>query len=55
MGSKPELAFYINVGQGVTMTKTQIEAGELVVEIGLNAVRPVEFIILKFTQNIGTP
>ncbi|MFK7605596.1 MULTISPECIES: phage tail sheath family protein [unclassified Pseudomonas] len=55
MGSKPELAFYINVGQGVTMTKTQIEAGKLVVEIGLNAVRPVEFIILKFTQNIGTP
>lgn len=55
LGTKPEQAFYINVGLGVTMTQTQIEAGELIVEIGLNAVRPVEFIILKFTQNIGTP
>lgn len=55
LGTKPEQAFFINVGLGVTMTQTQINAGELIVEIGLNAVRPVEFIILKFTQNIGTP
>ena len=55
LGTKPEQAFFINVGLGVTMTKTQIEDGELIVEVGLNAVRPVEFIILKFTQNIGAP
>lgn len=53
LGTKPEQAFYINVGLGVTMTQTQIEGGELIVEIGINAVKPVEFIILKFTQNIG--
>ena len=55
LGTKPEQAFYINVGLGVTMTQTQINQGELIVEVGLNAVRPVEFIILRFTQNIGTP
>lgn len=55
LGTKPEQAFFINVGSGVTMTQDEINRGELIVEIGLNAVRPVEFIILKFTQNIGTP
>ena len=55
LGTKPEQAFFINIGKGLSMTQAQINAGELVVEIGLNAVRPVEFIILKFTQNIGAP
>lgn len=53
LGTKPEQAFFINIGLGVTMTQDQIKKGELIVEIGLNAVKPVEFIILRFTQNIS--
>ena len=51
-GAKPEEAFKVQVGEGQTMSKADIYAGKLIVEIGINAVRPAEFIILRFTQNM---
>lgn len=51
-GAKPEEAFKVQVGEGETMSKADIYAGKLIVEIGINAVRPAEFIILRFTQNM---
>lgn len=51
VGSKASEAFFVHVGLGTTMNKTQVEEGMLIVEIGMAAVRPAEFIILKFTQN----
>lgn len=51
-GKKPEEAYFVQVGLGVTMTRQDIDEGKLIVEIGLAAVRPVEFVILRFTQNI---
>lgn len=54
-GAKPEEAFKVRVGAGETMNKTEIDEGKLIVEIGINAVRPAEFIILKFTQNMELP
>lgn len=51
-GVKPQEAYFVQVGLGVTMTKQDIDEGNLIVEIGLAAVRPVEFVILRFTQNI---
>ncbi len=49
-GSKPELAFYVKVGLGQTMTFDDILNGRMIVEIGLAPVRPAEFIILRFSQ-----
>ncbi|TDN87660.1 hypothetical protein DET49_111108 [Salegentibacter sp. 24] len=51
-GSKPEQAFFVRVGLGETMTAQDILEGKLNVEIGMAAVRPAEFIILKFCYKL---
>ena len=51
-GSKPEQAFYVNVGLGKTMTAQDILEGYMNVEIGMAAVRPAEFIVLKFSHKL---
>jgi phage tail sheath protein FI len=51
-GSKPEQAFFVNVGLGTTMTAQDILEGRMNVEIGMAAVRPAEFIILKFSHKM---
>jgi hypothetical protein len=51
-GAKPEHAFFVNVGLGVTMTAQDILEGRLNVEIGMAVVRPAEFIILKFSHKM---
>jgi phage tail sheath protein FI len=51
-GAKPEQAFYVRVGLGVTMTALDILEGRLNVEIGMAVVRPAEFIILKFSHKL---
>jgi hypothetical protein len=52
-GVKPEHAFYVAVGLGKTMTPLDILEGRLIVEIGMAAVRPAEFIILKFSHKMA--
>jgi phage tail sheath protein FI len=47
-GSKPEQAYYVNVGLGKTMTAQDILEGRLIIEIGIAAVRPAEFVVLRF-------
>lgn len=49
-GAKPEDAFFVKVGLGITMTEDDINNGRLIVEIGLAAIRPAEFIILRFSH-----
>lgn len=51
-GAKPEDAFFVNVGLGETMTADDILNGRLIVEIGVAAVRPAEFIVLKFSHKL---
>ncbi|MCC5938895.1 MAG: phage tail protein [Lunatimonas sp.] len=51
-GAKPEHAFYVRVGLGQTMTALDILEGRMNVEIGMAAVRPAEFIILKFSHKM---
>ncbi len=51
-GSKPESAYFVNVGLGKTMTTDDILNGRMKVEIGLAAVRPAEFIILRFSHKL---
>ncbi len=49
-GAVPEDAFFVKVGLNETMTSDDILNGRLIVEIGLAAVRPAEFIVLRFSH-----
>jgi uncharacterized protein len=51
-GAKPEHAFFVKVGLGQTMSAIDILEGRLIVEIGMAAVRPAEFIILRFSHKM---
>jgi phage tail sheath protein FI len=51
-GSKPESAYYVKVGLGQTMTPQNILEGKMIVEVGLAAVRPAEFIVLRFSHKM---
>ncbi len=51
-GSKPESAYFANVGLGKTMTNQDILEGRMIIEIGIAAVRPAEFIILRFSHKM---
>ncbi len=51
-GSTPEEAFFVKIGLGQTMTAQDILEGRLIVEIGMAAVRPAEFIVLKFMHKL---
>jgi phage tail sheath protein FI len=52
MGTKPKEAFFVNVGLGLTMSLEDVLEGRMIVEIGIAAVRPAEFIILKFSHKL---
>jgi uncharacterized protein len=52
-GIKTEHAFYVAVGLGKTMTALDILEGRMIVEIGMAAVRPAEFIILRFSHKMA--
>ena len=51
-GAKPEHAFFVKCGLGSTMSAQDILEGRLIVEIGMAAVRPAEFIILRFMHKL---
>ena len=51
-GAKPEDAYFVNIGLGETMTAQDILEGRLIVEIGVAAVRPAEFIVLRFMHKL---
>jgi uncharacterized protein len=51
-GPTPEDAYFVNVGLGKTMTPQDVLEGRLIVEIGAAAVRPAEFIVLRFTHKL---
>lgn len=53
-GAKPEDAFFVRVGLGETMTGQDVLEGRMIVEVGLAAVRPAEFIILRFSHKMQT-
>lgn len=52
-GSAPEQAYFVSVGLGKTMTSQDVLEGRMIVEIGIAAVRPAEFIILRFTHKLA--
>ncbi|HOY16511.1 MAG TPA: phage tail sheath C-terminal domain-containing protein [Haliscomenobacter sp.] len=51
-GTTAQQAFFVNVGLGVTMTAQDILEGRLIIDVGVAAVRPAEFIILRFSHKL---
>lgn len=51
-GSKPEAAYFVSIGLGKTMTAQDILEGKMIVSIGVAAVRPAEFIVLRFSHKM---
>lgn len=51
-GATPAEAYYVNVGLGITMDSTDILNGRMIVEIGMAAIRPAEFIVLRFSHKV---
>lgn len=51
-GPTPDKAFFVKVGLGETMTAQDILDGYMIIEIGMAAVRPAEFIVLKFSHKM---
>jgi len=51
-GAKPNDAFYVRVGLGTTMSAVDVLEGRMIIEIGLAAVRPAEFIVVKFSHKL---
>jgi phage tail sheath protein FI len=52
-GAKSEEAYFVKVGLDKTMSQDDILKGYLIVEIGLAAVRPAEFIVLRFSHKLA--
>ena len=51
-GATPDGAFFVKIGLGTTMSAIDILEGRMNIEIGMAAVRPAEFIILKFSHKL---
>ncbi len=51
-GATPAEAFFVKVGLGETMTAQDILEGKMIIQVGLAAVRPAEFIILQFSHKL---
>jgi phage tail sheath protein FI len=51
-GSKPEEAYYVSVGLNKTMSAQDILEGRMIIEVGMAAVRPAEFIVLRFSHKL---
>ncbi|RAX13261.1 phage tail sheath family protein [Photorhabdus bodei] len=52
-GNKPQEAYFVQIGKGITMSDDDIKQGKMIVKVGMAAVRPTEFIILQFSQHVA--
>ncbi len=55
VGTMPQQAFFVKVGLGATMTSQDILAGRMIIEIGMAAIKPGEFIIIRFMHKLQEP
>jgi len=51
-GSAPEQAFDVQIGLGTTMTPTDILDGKMLITVKVAIVRPAEFIVITFQQQM---
>jgi phage tail sheath protein FI len=47
-GRTPKEAFYVRCGLGDTMTQNDLDAGRLIIQVGIAPLKPAEFIDLRF-------
>ncbi|TDB53527.1 phage tail sheath family protein [Photorhabdus luminescens] len=52
-GNKPQEAYFVQIGKDITMSDNDIKQGKMIIKVGIAAVRPAEFIILQFSQNVA--
>lgn len=52
VGATPDDAYFVNVGVPTTMTTNDVLEGRLIVEVGIAASRPAEFITLVFSHKM---
>lgn len=50
-GSKPEEAYFVQVGLGQTMTQIDVSAGKLIIKIGLAMHKPAEFTVIELVKS----
>lgn len=53
-GNTEQDAYYVQIGIGTTMTDDDINQGKMIVKVAMAPVKPAEFIILQFTQQVDT-
>jgi uncharacterized protein len=53
-GATPADAFFVKVGLGSSMTQQDIADGRLVIELGVAAVDPAEFIVVRLTHQVAS-
>lgn len=53
-GVTPESGYRIEIGNPITMTQADIESGTLNVRVKVSVVRPAEFVVLQFTQQVAS-
>lgn len=51
-GATQKEAYFVSVGLGQTMTEQDILEGRMIIKIGISAVRPAEFIVLRFSHKL---
>ena len=52
VGATPKDAFFVNVGVPTTMTADDVNNGRMIVEVGIAASRPAEFITMVFSHKM---
>ncbi|WGS53961.1 phage tail sheath subtilisin-like domain-containing protein [Paraburkholderia sp. D15] len=52
-GTTEKEAYFVQIGENITMTADDIAQGKMIAKVGMAAVRPAEYIILEFTQNMA--
>lgn len=53
-GATPADAFFVKVGLGSSMTQQDITDGRLVIELGVAAVDPAEFIVVRLSHQVAS-
>jgi phage tail sheath protein FI len=54
-GDRPDEAFYVRCGLGDTMTQSDVDRGQVIIELGFAAVKPAEFVVLRIVQKTASP
>lgn len=52
LGDSESEAYFVKVGKDVTMDQQDIQQGKMIIEVGMAAVRPAEFIVLQVSQKM---